>query len=339
MKKSFIIFLCVLFTIVFSMTACREEDHLSSSRKKIRLLSIGNSYSQDALAYVPFIMQNMSLDVDMQIGILMQSSATAAMHVDNFTNQKASYKFNYYNGEGFWQVEYSKTIQWALDNYEWDIIIQQGSSKSVEFAVIESNNIQLNNLITTYVDKPVKFAWYQTIDGPAVANGNGTSINAGKNWSEEEQLSHYQNGVVLAQDMMNSGAFEYLIPVGTAIRNARTIPSLESMGDYSKHPNNTSGKGYLTAYDGVHLQEGLPCQIAAYAFVQVLLDVYGFKGYTVMGDSTRATAEWARNKSIPGPHGSYVGSTDENCRIAQECAIMAIKNPYEVTDMGYLINP
>lgn len=341
MKKFMLLMTCVLFLLAIGMTSCdsEKEGTLQTSKKKIRLLSIGNSYSQDALAYVPFILQNMGVDVDIHIGILMQSSSTTKMHVDNFTQEKAAYNFYYFWGGDSWHVKSSKTIQWALENYEWDIIIQQGVPRSTDHPDSKNNNMLLHNLISNYVDYPVKFAWYQTTVRPAIANGNESDSNAGVNRSEEDQLARYQDGVVFAQEMMSSDVFEYLIPVGTAVRNARTIPTLDAMGDYSNHPKNTSGKGYLTAYDGVHLQEGLPCQIAAYTFVMALLDICGYKDYSILGETTRVTSEWASRKSIPGPHGDYIGSTDENCRIAQECVIMAMKHPYEITDMNYIINP
>lgn len=328
------------------MIACGYEDEEyniiqyehRTSKNIVQLLSIGNSYSQDALAYVPFIMRNMGVDADVLIGILMQSSSTTKMHVDNFEKDTAAYTFYLYDGGSSWKNYGKKTIQWALDNCEWDIIIQQGAPRSTDHTDSKYNNMLLHNLISDYVDYPVKFAWYQTIVRPAIANGNETDSNAGVNRSEEDQLARYQDGVVFAQEMISSDVFEYLIPVGTAIRNARTISALDAMGDYSNHPKNTSGKGYLTAYDGVHLQEGLPCQIAAYTFVMALLDICGNKDYSILGETTRVTSEWASGKSIPGPHGDYIGSTDKNCLIAQESVIMAMKHPYEITDMNYVIS-
>lgn len=87
------------------------------------------------------------------------------------------------------------------------------------------------------------------------------------------------------------------------------------------------------------VQEGLPCQIAAYTFILAILDIYGFKEYSINGETTRVTSDWTQGKNIPSPHGDPVGSTDANCLLAQKCAIMAIKNPFEVTDMSYIINP
>ena len=184
----------------------------------------------------------------------------------------------------------------------------------------------LINLISEYVKYAVKFVWYQPMVRPAKTNG-------GVNWNDAEILEHYEDTADSSKRLLEETILEAVVPVGTAIQNVRTIPSLKILGDYANNVNNSSGLGYLTANDGVHLQEGLPCQIGAYTFVLKLLELYGFNEYSIIGETTRVTESWTANKAIPGPHGNCIGSDDKNCIIAQKCAIMAVKNPYQVTDM------
>lgn len=344
MKKFILLMANIFFLLTMGMLACDSEDdeynriqyNHRTSKRLVQLLAIGNSYSQDALAYVPFIMQNMGVDVDILIGILMQSSSSLKMHVDNFEKDTAAYTFFLYDGGSSWKNYGHKTIQWALDNCNWDIVtLQQGSNIAVyDWGRYQPWCDKLINYVRGHVDYPVKFVWYQPMARPAKSNAN---ISTGDNWSDAVITEHYENTARSSKRILEETICEYVVPVGTAIQNARSIERIKVLGDYANNPHNTSKMGYLTCNDGVHLQEGLPCQIAAYTFVQVLLDVYGLEQYSIIGETTRVTAEWAAGKSIPGPHGEYIGSTDENCRIAQECAIMAIEHPYEVTDMNYLI--
>lgn len=344
MKKSIFIMTSTFLLLSMDMTSCGFEEEYNriqyehrTSKNIIQLLSIGNSYSQDALAYVPFIMQNMGVDTDIQIGILMQSSSSLEMHVDNFEKDAAAYIFFLYDGGSSWKNYGHKTIQWALDNCNWDIVtLQQSSQATHSWSNYQPWCNKLIDYVRGYVDYPVKFVWYQPMARPAKSNAN---ISTGDNWSDAEITEHYENTARSSKRILEETICEYVVPVGTAIQNARSITRIKTLGDYATNLHNTSKMGYLTANDGVHLQEGLPCQIAAYTFVLSLLDLYGLDQYSILGETTRVTSEWARGKSIPGPHGSYIGSTDENCRIAQECAIMAIKNPYEVTDMNTIINP
>lgn len=339
MKKYLYLIVCTFFLLSMGMTGCSNEDDYNeikyshrTSKNIIQLLSIGNSYSQDALAYVPFIMQNMGVDTDLLIGILMQSSSSLEMHVDNFEKKSAAYTFYVYDGGSSWKNYGDRTIQWALDHCNWDIVtLQQASQATHSWSNYQPWCNKLIDYVRGYVNYPVKFVWYQPMARPA-------SNNSGANWSDEVITEHYENTARSSKRILEETICEYVVPVGTAIQNARSIERIKALGDYAKNPHNTSKMGYLTCNDGVHLQEGLPCQIAAYTFVMSLLDLYGLDQYSILGETTRVTAKWASGKSIPGPHGDYIGSTDENCRIAQECAIMAIRNPYGVTDMNYIIS-
>lgn len=299
----------------------------------MRLLSVGNSYSQDALAYVPFILKNMGIE-EVRIGILMQSSSTIQMHVENFINEDDAFTFYMYDvNSNSWSNLGHKTIQWALDNYEWNCISLQQSSNwaNSSWSDYQPWCNDLINLVSAYIDYPVKFIWYQPQTRPA-------RINSGDNLDEATIIQRYENTTNASKRIIEETRCEYVVPVGTAMQNARTITSLKAMGDYAANPLNTSGLGYLECNDGVHAQEGLPCQLQAYTFILALLDIYGLNEYSINGESTRVDADWVAGKAIPGPHGSPIGSTDENCLLAQKCAIMAIKNPYEITDMNYLVN-
>ena len=300
-------------------------------RKKIRMLLIGNSATDDALSYVPFILQNMNVPVDFQIGIAMQSSSTLAMHVDNWENETAAYSFRLYNGGAAWQNFADKSLQWMFDNYTWDIISLQQAQPQKENTYQPYLN-KLINYISGYVSNPIKFIWYQTHIYSALSNGGAPR-------GDQVIADYYADEVSACQNIVVASVCEYIVPVSTAIQNARSIPAIKALGDYANNENNETGNGWLNYLDGVHLQEGLPCQIAAYTFILAILDIYGFKEFSINGETTRVTSAWTTGKNIPSPHGSPIGSTDANCLIAQKCAIMAIKHPFEVTDMNDIVSP
>ena len=294
----------------------------------IKILSIGNSYSADALSYVPFILENMGVEANIQIGILLMGGASLANHVDNFEQQAPNYYFFTHEGNSSWHFYGQQTIQHALDNYEWDIImLQHVSYKAPNWSSYQPSLNTLIGLISNYLDYAVRFGWYMVQSRPAM------SLN-GPNHPDETIISNYSNIALNAQRVLNETACEFVVPVGTAIQNARTIPDIKALGDYANIEENTSGLGYLNA-DGVHLQEGLPCQIAAYTFVLSILEQYGgLEAYSILGDSIRVTPEWLEGKNIPGINGEPIGSDDNNCNIGQQSAIEAFNNPYEITDMN-----
>ena len=305
-----------------------EVSFVTPPMADIKMLSIGNSYSADALSYVPFILENMGVDVNIQIGLLIMGGGTLTNHVDNFENQIPNYACFIYEGGGSWQFRGQQTIQYGLDNYEWDIImLQQVSYYAPNWSTYQPSLDTLIDLISNYLDNSERFGWYLVQSRPSIS-GNGP------NYPDDTIISNYSNIAINAQRVLNETACEFVVPVGTALQNARTIPDIKAIGDYANLEVNISGLGYLTA-DGTHLQEGLPCQIAAYSFVLSILEQYGaLQAYPIIGESTRVTPEWMAGKNIPGINGTPVGSNDMNCLIGQQSAVEAFNNPFQITDMN-----
>lgn len=139
---------------------------------------------------------------------------------------------------------------------------------------------------------------------------------------------------LVANDTMAS----FIIPVWTAIMNAYTVDDIRAIGHYGDdvYTYNSSGKGYLRN-DGRHLQEGLPCQIAAYTVVEALSRLLG-TGHSTLGDDTMFDTTYINQLNIPGKNGDPTGYPDgdggRNIRFAQKCAIMANNNPFKQMDMN-----
>ena len=307
-----------------------------STRRKVGVLCIGNSYSQDALAYLPFLWPKVVSDIDLTVGILYDDGASLSDHWNNWQNNANAYTLFVSKNGNAWTSRSSRSIRYALDNYDWDIILthQRSSDSYYPSNAYETNHQpylnDLINAIQAYVIRPLKFGWMLIQARPAQSSG--------KNYTETQLAANFANIVTNAQKVLGQTLCEVVIPWGTAIQNARTLQDICVLGNYVNNTNNDSGKGYLT-YDGVHLQEGLPCQVAAYAVLLSLLALVGESCRSIVGDDTVTDVAWLAGKNIPGPNpsaGTPVGATLENARKAQKCAVMAYKNPYEVTDINNL---
>lgn len=289
----------------------KQEMIVPNETRKIRILSIGNSYSQDALGYAPFLMRSITTGIELEIGILYQSGATLQQHYNNIVNQSAVYTYYLYNGGDSWQDLGTYTIQQALQSQSWDIILlQQGSTSAWNWSTHQPYLNPLIQKIYDYINYSVKFGWMMVQSRPKTSSVE---------YTDREILQHYAGIAKCAQRVLERTYCDFVIPVGTAVQNARRT-SLNSLGDYGK----------LCSSDGGHLQEGLPCQLAAYTVCCSLLKLCGFDYRNVYGEPTLVTSSWTSTKNIPGPNGSPVGSTSANCEIAQRCVIMAINHPYRV---------
>jgi hypothetical protein len=287
--------------------------------RKLRVLSIGNSYSHDALDYVPFLLKSIAPEIDLTLGILYLSGATLQTHYNNWISENATYRLSMYNGGTQWQKEtFDRTIQSALDEFEWDVIIlQQGSTSSWEWSTYQPYLNNLISLVSARVAYPIKFGWMLTQSRPRVDDN--------RVYDDETIVAHYNNIAINSQKVINETLCDFILPVGTAVQNARTT-SLDSVGDYGK----------LCAADGGHLQEGLPVQLAGYTCVLTLLQTLGIMK-SVIGEQTIVDEAWRVTRATPSPNGTATGSNKENCLIAQKCAVMAVKKPYEITDMSTIL--
>ena len=112
----------------------------------VKVLTIGNSFSENASSYATEIAQNQGYDLT--FAYLKLSSGTIDQHWTNAQNNTAAYKFAYTDSTGRHNIKEEgsagATIQEALEYMDWDIIVfQQGSTASDDYATYSN----LGNLI------------------------------------------------------------------------------------------------------------------------------------------------------------------------------------------------
>lgn len=283
----------------------------SNNLKNIKILSIGNSYSQDAFSYVPYIMRSICPNVKLTFGLAIHGGATLQHHLGWFTNQEAEYTYYKYtptidNGSDVaWENKGSKTGQQIVADEDWDmIILQQESGSQPDWTTYQPYLNQLIDFLQGIMTHDVRFAWMQVQCRDFTATHDTT----------------WQGIITATQNVMNQTVIQDLIPVGTAIENARTT-NLDLIGS-DTHMNYNN-----------HLQEGIGCQIAAYMAMMKFIEIFDLGGKSIMFDTSRMTAAYLADKDIPGANGTSVGVTDYNCYAGQMSAIMASKTPYVVSDM------
>ena len=314
------------------------EELKDKSRKTLKVLCVGNSFTQDSVGYSPFIIKGLvGDDIDLTIGIAYFGGAVLAQHCAAITNEtqvlvkpnqetitynpsSVTYTyFEYTNDADGWVTSGNPTIQSMIQSKDWDIItFQQGSNQAdLEYDYYYKPFIhKIEKKVFELVSKPVKLVWF-TIQG----KGSTTTERYNK-WSGTSQNS---------QTLINTSGFDLLSAFGTAVQNLRTIPSIESLG-----------VGGGLSYDGAHLQEGLGCLTAAYTHVITWLRVMGFDYVSIVGETTRPNVSWIEGHNIPAPNWGtqkeVIGITEDNCFLAQIAAINAVKKPYDITDLNEYVS-
>ena len=148
-------------------------------------------------------------------------------------------RFDLNLGDG-WKSQSTKTLKYALQLYDWDIItMQQGSPVSGDPSSLGNLQNLIDYVNATKTNPNAKLYWHMTW-----AYSQFTAHSGFANYNND-QLTMYNAIVNTTKDciLTNSG-FAGVIPAGTAIQNYRG--------------NDTNNKiienGYITVSDGYHLK-------------------------------------------------------------------------------------
>lgn len=216
----------VFFTFLFI------HNCFSQAQDTIRLLAIGNSFSEDALEYYLHDLAKADGKV-MIIGNMYMAGAHLTFHVENIKENKNAYEYRKINAEGVKKVYKNQSIASALKDEKWDYIsLQQVSSLSGKYDTIMKSLPFMIHYVKKNKSKKTKLLYHQT-------------------WAYQKGVPHkgyihYDNdqgkmyaGIVDATKKINKlKDIHMVIPAGTAIQNART-----------------SSQGDTYTRDGYHLEQ------------------------------------------------------------------------------------
>lgn len=284
----------------------------------LRVLSIGNSFSLDALSYVPFIMKAVAPQVYLKLDIMyigggslnefynaLDSTTWASVDPGTPTN------FIHYWSHGArpWDGIDDVPMTDVITVQPWDVIVlQQQSNMSRDYSTYQPYLNQIIDWLDEKVTCQHEYAWLITPSYPD---------NLPRLAPDTTSVQMFERILQCVSNVQQDTGIELLLPCGTAIQNARTTP-LDSLGD----------QGHL--FDYLHLQEGIPCLIEAYAATAALLARYGLSD-RVWTDMTWVDQQWLLAKNIQELNGLPVGMSEENRAIAKQCAIKALENPLTIT--------
>lgn len=305
----------VMPSITDAMTLYELEDKIDRKRDAgtLKVLFIGNSYTQDCVSYLPFLFKKHS-GAELVCGIAYHGGASISDYKSYFDN--ASTAVTYFrcssNDTAWGNGASSKTIQEILAAEDWDVItVQQASMDQGDWSTFSDLNPLINNIVdymrTTH-EKAVKVGWLM----PQLRLVS----------PDTRPIPTYADQQACVQNVLTTTPVDFVIPCGTAIETARTT-SLDELGA-------TANKG-LVADSGGHLEDGVPCLLTAYVALLKILSLMGVETKGILGETTRPDSTWVDEHNIPASSSAVTEVTEGDCLLAQKCAVAAIKNPYQIS--------
>lgn len=205
----------------------------------LKLLSVGNSFSQDAHRYIPELAAANGIDIE--INNLYIGGCSLERHYNNMINENSR---EYSLEEGKTLGIRSISLKEALSLKAWDIVtLQQASHKSVDFA----NYVPYITALADYVRKNVK----------------GVRLAIHKTWMYEEKCEKLLNlGFKSSDEMYERLSAAYLL-AKEEINSEIMIPAGATL-------HKLAGLGYKVHRDGFHASLGLGRYAIALTWLRAL---------------------------------------------------------------------
>lgn len=253
----------------------------------INILAIGNSFAQDALFEYFFDMCKEKNTV-VTVGVLHRSSCSLDTHLHYAQNDSNAYYFRAQNIDGSLHDDFSCPFSKAMKYADWDYVtLQQASSESGLYETYGNSIPALLEYIKNHTKNNVKIGWHQTW---AYDQQHTPTI-----YNHQQKLM-YDSIMKASSQAMEDYGFDFIVPSGTAIQNARN----SIIGDHLNR-------------DGFHLND-TGKYIAACTWAETITNK------SVIGTKIKPKGE----------------ITEEDIRISQIAAHNAAAVPFEVTNVDYV---
>ena len=220
--------------------------------QSFKILSIGNSFSEDAHRYLYEIAKSYGIPSEnIVIANMYIGGAPLSTHVSNMTSNAFVYEYQLYKRDQFTRTS-NISLQQAIAVEDWDVVTFQQVSNNSGLPETYSNYVnQLISFVDQYATNPnVEMMWHMTW-----AYQQNSSHSGFVNY-ERDQMTMYQAIVdTIGQKIYPLTQIQKVIPSGTAIQNART-----------------SYIGDLFTRDGYHLSDPLGRYIAGLTFFKTITD-------------------------------------------------------------------
>lgn len=271
---------------------------LPSDPDTLRILAIGNSFSDDGTEYLPGLLESAGIR-NVIVARLYIGGCSLERHCDEYANGLSNYVY-YKSTRNRWKTVSKKaTLLDGLKDEPWDIItIQETSGHSGTYETYKEWILQLVGIIRKETLNPhATIAWHETW---AYASNSEHGMFRLYN---KDQLTMY-NAIV---DCVSRASKEFDIPVVIPSGDAIQIARGTRLNNQDEVPETC--KVYQLTRDGYHLTRQFGRYIAACTWFEALIKpVFGVSVYD-NGYLMRDT-----EYSI----------TPKDARLCQKCAVQAV---------------
>lgn len=265
----------------------------ASKTDTLRVLAIGNSFSEDAVEQnlSEIARENLKCAI---IGNMYIGGCSLERHCNNIEQDAPAYRYRKIDADGKMVTIPNTRLSYALLDEKWDVItLQQQSSRAGKFETFEPYMAQMLEYVRKFAPKKVKIMFHQTW---AYTAG---STNPGFELFGCNQKTMYDSLMVVSKKVCDKYGLG-VIPVGTAVQNVRNTNIRDNVTRDGHHLNHAFGR-YTAACTWYEALFGVPvtgtryrtshmtaeqatiCQLAAYHAVRNPYSLTDFGFHTPKG--------------------------------------------------------
>ena len=271
--KIVVICMCILLLLAGGVYA---------QQKTVRILAIGNSFSQDAVEqYLHELAE--AEGISTIIGNMFIGGCSLERHVKNARDNAPAYAYRKIGTDGKKREKGKMSLEAVLADEDWDYVsLQQASPFSGMYETYEASLPELIEYVKARLPKKTKLMLHQTWAYASTSKHSGF-----KNYNCN-QLTMYQAIADAVKKAAKANKIKIVIPSGTAIQNART----SFIGDHLNR-------------DGYHLDGKIGRYTAACTWFERIFkhNVVG-NPYTPEGldEARKAVAQKAAHAAVKHPY-------------------------------------
>ena len=271
--KIVVICMCILLLLAGGVYA---------QQKTVRILAIGNSFSQDAVEqYLHELAE--AEGISTIIGNMFIGGCSLERHVKNARDNAPAYAYRKIGTDGKKREKGKMSLEAVLADEAWDYVsLQQASPFSGMYETYEASLPELIEYVKARLPKKTKLMLHQTWAYASTSRHSGF-----KNYNCN-QLTMYQAIADAVKKAVKANKIKIVIPSGTAIQNART----SFIGDHLNR-------------DGYHLDVKIGRYTAACTWFERIFkhNVVG-NPYTPEGldEARKAVAQKAAHAAVKHPY-------------------------------------
>ena len=205
--KIVVICMCILLLLAGGVYA---------QQKTVRILAIGNSFSQDAVEQYLHELAEAEGNSTI-IGNMFIGGCSLERHVKNARDNAPAYAYRKIGTDGKKREKGKMSLETVLADEDWDYVsLQQASPFSGMYETYEASLPELIEYVKARLPKKTKLMLHQTWAYASTSRHSGF-----KNYNCN-QLTMYQAIADALKKAAKANKIKIVIPSGTAIQNART---------------------------------------------------------------------------------------------------------------------